>query len=98
MTDAGRQLAPISARGRISAPGPSGVPRGGDRQHVGSLVERVADVPLDPGDRPLAAVVTAEYDFRARTEEKRAVALAAVALLVLMSSRFFVSATSISAL
>ena len=34
--------------GRISAPGPSDVPRGGDRQRVGSLVERVADVPLDP--------------------------------------------------
>ena len=32
----------------MSAPEPLGVPRGGDRQHVGSLVERVADVPLDP--------------------------------------------------
>jgi pimeloyl-ACP methyl ester carboxylesterase len=32
----------------VSAPGPSGVRRGGDRQQVGSLVERVADMPLDP--------------------------------------------------
>jgi hypothetical protein len=38
--------------------------------------------PHKPGDRPVAADVTAEYDFRVRTEEKRAVALAAVALLV----------------
>ena len=39
---------PGSVRGRISARGPSSVLRRGDRQQVGSLVERVADVPLDP--------------------------------------------------
>jgi len=46
--DDGRQLSPSSGCGRISALRPSGVTRGGGRQQVGSLVERVADVTLDP--------------------------------------------------
>ena len=36
------------SRARLSACGPSGPIRGGDRQQVGSLVEHVADVALDP--------------------------------------------------
>jgi hypothetical protein len=37
-----------SPRGRLSTRGTSGVTGGSDRQHVGTLVERVADVALDP--------------------------------------------------
>jgi hypothetical protein len=48
VTDKSRELAPDPVRALTSAPGAGGGPRRGDRQHVGSLVERVADVPLDP--------------------------------------------------
>ena len=39
---------PSFVRRPTSACGASGLMRGGDRQQVGSLVKRVADVALDP--------------------------------------------------